>query len=291
MRRLTDESTNDIVPLRRRLRTSGFRCPGAAGACRPPLAIVPLGWRPRADPGLFWRSLRARARGGRARCLRGRREPHRGTAQGGDGEADRARLPSARDEEHDAGRRQGPVADAAAVRERRLSRPTAASRPPAVTLVNKDDWRGAIAAAALMAPPVRAPVLLDRRRTACPRRPRRARLARAAGIASAKGAQAFGSVTSPRPGGLRTRRSPAGTRSTLGGRHRLSSYRRRGPAAPRVVIASANDPRLRCRPQRGRRSPVTPCCSRTRTSCRRRRVRAIKRHEQPGDLRARPAGR
>lgn len=38
---------------------------------------------------------------------------------------------------------------------------TAAQRPAAVTLVDEDDWAGAIAAAVLMAAPVRAPVLIS----------------------------------------------------------------------------------------------------------------------------------
>src|SRR5687767_13924461 len=33
-------------------------------------------------------------------------------------------------------------------------------QPQAVTLVHEEDWRGGIAAAALMAPPLRAPILL-----------------------------------------------------------------------------------------------------------------------------------
>ena len=40
-------------------------------------------------------------------------------------------------------------------------RPTTAQRPAAVTLVDEDDWPGAIAASVLMAAPVRAPILIS----------------------------------------------------------------------------------------------------------------------------------
>src|SRR5213592_4322059 len=51
------------------------------------------------------------------------------------------------------------VADAAAVARAVYPAATADTRPRAVTLVDQRDWRIALAASALMAPPVRAPVL------------------------------------------------------------------------------------------------------------------------------------
>jgi hypothetical protein len=53
-----------------------------------------------------------------------------------------------------------PVADAAAVAQAVFPSTDAASRPKAVTLVDRGDWRAGIAAAALFARPVGAPILL-----------------------------------------------------------------------------------------------------------------------------------
>lgn len=54
-----------------------------------------------------------------------------------------------------------PTADAAAVARAVYSATSDTTRPPAVTLVDDDDWQGGIAASVLMSPPVRAPVLLS----------------------------------------------------------------------------------------------------------------------------------
>jgi hypothetical protein len=54
-----------------------------------------------------------------------------------------------------------PTADAAAVARAVYSATSDTTRPPAVTLVDRNDWQGGIAASVLMSPPVRAPVLLS----------------------------------------------------------------------------------------------------------------------------------
>src|SRR5688500_7793200 len=54
-----------------------------------------------------------------------------------------------------------PVADAAAVAQAVYPATDTASRPKAVTLVDKDDWQAGIAASSLIAEPVGAPVLLS----------------------------------------------------------------------------------------------------------------------------------
>src|SRR3954468_746149 len=54
-----------------------------------------------------------------------------------------------------------PIADAAAVAQAVFPGGSVETRPPAVAVVNKDDWRGGVAAAVLMAQPTRAPVLLS----------------------------------------------------------------------------------------------------------------------------------
>jgi hypothetical protein len=53
-----------------------------------------------------------------------------------------------------------PVANAAGVAQAVFPSRSEDTRPPAVALVDQDDWRAGISAAQLMAPPVRAPVLL-----------------------------------------------------------------------------------------------------------------------------------
>ncbi|HET8564889.1 MAG TPA: cell wall-binding repeat-containing protein [Solirubrobacterales bacterium] len=55
-----------------------------------------------------------------------------------------------------------PAANAAAVALAVFPSTTPAQRPTAVTLVNEEDWAGAIAASVLMAAPVRAPILFSR---------------------------------------------------------------------------------------------------------------------------------
>ncbi|MDQ4041075.1 MAG: cell wall-binding repeat-containing protein, partial [Actinomycetota bacterium] len=53
------------------------------------------------------------------------------------------------------------TADAAAIARAVYSGTSDTTRPRAVTLVDRDDWQGGIAASVLMSPPVRAPVLLS----------------------------------------------------------------------------------------------------------------------------------
>ncbi len=53
-----------------------------------------------------------------------------------------------------------PVADAAGVAQAVFPSRSEDTRPPAVVLVDQDDWRAGIAASQLMAPPLRAPILL-----------------------------------------------------------------------------------------------------------------------------------
>ena len=53
-----------------------------------------------------------------------------------------------------------PAADAAGVASAVFPSSSLETRPPAVVLVDKDDWQGSVAAAALVANPLRAPILL-----------------------------------------------------------------------------------------------------------------------------------
>ncbi len=53
-----------------------------------------------------------------------------------------------------------PTADAAGVASALFPASSLETRPPAVVLVDKNDWQGAVAAAPLVAAPLRAPILL-----------------------------------------------------------------------------------------------------------------------------------
>ena len=137
----------------------------------------------------------------------------------------------------------GPAANAAAVALAVFPSTTPAQRPRAVTLVGEDDWAGAVAAAVLMAAPVRAPLLYS----AEGELPEPTAEALAAlqphGGNDTDGAAAFalGSVA-----------APAGTRAVrIGGRTpaaraaRLAALRDRlFGSAPRHVLVAPEDPGL-----------------------------------------------
>ena len=54
-----------------------------------------------------------------------------------------------------------PAADAAGAARAVYSGTSATTRPLAITLVDRGDWQGAIAASVLMSPPIGAPILLS----------------------------------------------------------------------------------------------------------------------------------
>ena len=83
-----------------------------------------------------------------------------------------ARLPGRRHQEHHPRGRRRPGRDAAGRAPRRLSGADPRHAPGAVALVDQDDWQAALAASVLMAPPLRAPMLLTDGED-LPARPRR----------------------------------------------------------------------------------------------------------------------
>ena len=111
------------------------------------------------------RPERAGARAGRAPDAGDEAKPRRRPPT-----AEELGYPGLRDRQHDPGRRRRPGRKRRRRRPRRLPLDHAAQRPAAVALVAEDDWPAAIAAAVLMAPPVRAPLLFSGS-DACPRRP------------------------------------------------------------------------------------------------------------------------
>jgi hypothetical protein len=136
-----------------------------------------------------------------------------------------------------------PVQDAAAVAT--AVYPAVDGRQPqAVTLVHQEDWAGGIAAAALMAPPLRAPILLtdgddvpDATQTALD-------LMRPTGAALARRAQAFKVGDAAAPGKLRTIPIQAKDKFRLAAA--LDEFRTRTTGEPSqdVIVAPADDPRF-----------------------------------------------
>lgn len=116
------------------------------------------------------------------------------------------------------------------------------TRPSAVALVDQRDWRTALAASALMGPPLRAPMLLtgpdelptvtaDALKALAP-----------SGAEDARGAQIIRVGTTPRPEGLRpTDITASGAAATAAA---IDSFltSTRGTPSRRVLIVSADDP-------------------------------------------------
>jgi hypothetical protein len=121
---------------------------------------------------------------------------------------------------------------------------TPAQRPAAVTLVGEDDWTGALAAAVLMAEPVRAPVLISGDDVPEPTEEALAALdPQGSGASNGAGAFLIGDVASPDLAGKATRvraGAPAATAAAIAKlRDRLA-----GSAPDHVVVASADHPDL-----------------------------------------------
>lgn len=116
--------------------------------------------------------------------------------------------------------------------------------PQAVTLVDKEDWAGGIAASALMAPPLRAPILLTDGDSIPDATSNALELLRPAGAPLAKRAQAFKIGDAGAPDKLRTYPIQAKDKFELAAA--IDAFRTRtiGRPSPNVVIAPADDPRF-----------------------------------------------
>jgi putative cell wall binding repeat protein len=133
------------------------------------------------------------------------------------------------------------IADAAAVATAVYPGHSATTRPGLVSLVDMDDWRSGIAAAALMAPPLRAPVLFGSphdvpdvtREVLGTLKPR--------GSPKAKGIQVLRVGDVAAPGGLRTASLGGPNPYSLAEAIDLFLTEAAGQPSPRVVIASADD--------------------------------------------------
>jgi hypothetical protein len=136
-----------------------------------------------------------------------------------------------------------PVQDAAAVAT--AVYPAVDGRQPqAVTLVDQDDWAGGIAAAALMAPPLRAPILLTDGDDVPGATSNALELLRPTGAALARRAQAFKIGDAAAPGKLRT--FPIQAKDDFRLAAAIDEFRTRttGEPSQNVVVAPADDPRF-----------------------------------------------
>ncbi|MDX6639076.1 MAG: hypothetical protein QOF12_87 [Solirubrobacteraceae bacterium] len=135
-----------------------------------------------------------------------------------------------------------PAADAAGVAQAVYPSVTAADRPHAVALVDGRDWRTALAASVLMAPPIRAPVLLGDG-TDLPAATASALQALApSGSDPAGGAQVVRIGNVARPSGLKTTDLVGADPFALARAIDAFQAAARGSTAASVVVASADDP-------------------------------------------------
>src|SRR3954463_3334392 len=136
-----------------------------------------------------------------------------------------------------------PAADAAGVASAVFPSSSDETRPPAIVLVDKDDWQGAVAAGALVAAPLRAPILLsDGGGLPAVTGERLARL-KPKGAQLASGAQAIlvGDKPGP-PKGLKAARIRGGDPYTVAVAIDKFTSVARGKPAGDVVVASGEKP-------------------------------------------------
>jgi len=137
---------------------------------------------------------------------------------------------------------ESPVEDAAAVANAVYPGFDVRQRPQAVTLVDKDDWRAGIAASALMAPPVRAPILLTDGADLPDPTARTLDRLRPSGTPLAGRAQAF-EIGAARAGALRRISVPSKDPFELASAVEALAFRLTGQRPNDVVVTSASDPR------------------------------------------------
>ncbi|HEY3186539.1 MAG TPA: hypothetical protein VGJ70_03645, partial [Solirubrobacteraceae bacterium] len=134
------------------------------------------------------------------------------------------------------------VADAAAVARAVYPAATADTRPRAVTLVDQRDWRIALAASALMAPPVRAPVLFADGAELPPATEAALQGLGPRGSSALDGAQLIRVGAVARPAGFKTADLKSGDPFTVADEiDRLVAAARGGPSDT-VLVAGADAP-------------------------------------------------
>ncbi len=174
-----------------------------------------------------------------------------------------------------------PVADAAAVASAVYPARSAATRPAVVSLVNSDDWRAGIAAAALMSPPLRAPVLFASKDAVPDATAAALDSLSPRGSPQAGGAQALRVGEVAAPDGLHARPISGRDPFTLADSVDLFLTKAAGQPAPHVVIASADDKQFAMPAAAWAAKSGDPVLFAHRDSLPAPTLRAIKRHEQP----------
>lgn len=135
-----------------------------------------------------------------------------------------------------------PAADAAGVALAVYPSAAPGTHPYAVTIAPTDDWEAAIASAALMAPPIRAPLLLAGRASLPPSTAAALRALAPSGSGAAGGAQVIRIGDVPTPSGVRSASiKGADAYSLAAGIDRFVSAAQ-GKTSTDVVIASVDDP-------------------------------------------------
>jgi hypothetical protein len=137
-----------------------------------------------------------------------------------------------------------PVADAAAVATAVFPASTRRQRPPAVALVSKNDAQAGIAAAVMMAPPLRAPVLLTDGDDIPEATSDALGALRPPGSLLVGRAQAFRVGDAGAPEGLRSERISGKTPFELAAAVDAFVSRAAGRPSTNVVVATAEDPRF-----------------------------------------------
>jgi hypothetical protein len=135
-----------------------------------------------------------------------------------------------------------PISDAAGVALAVFPSQVAGTHPAAVTIAPTDDWEAAIAASVLMAPPIRAPILLSGTGTLPPATTNALNLLAPTGSGSIKGAQVIRIGDVPAAKGLRSAAIAAtGPYALTAAIDKFATAASGNPVSD-VVIASADDP-------------------------------------------------
>jgi hypothetical protein len=135
-----------------------------------------------------------------------------------------------------------PVADAAGVAQAVFPATDAASRPKAVTLVDRGDWRAGIAAAALFARPVGAPILLTDGTSLPAASSSALKVLAPTGSEAVGGAQIIRIGDVAQAGGLKTTDVKGANPFALGRAIDAFLAAASGKSSDRVIVASADKP-------------------------------------------------
>src|SRR5690242_13010732 len=135
-----------------------------------------------------------------------------------------------------------PTADAAGVALAVYPSSAPGTHPPAVTLAPTDNWQGALAAASLMAGPIRAPILLSGRSSLPSATKDALGLLAPTGAGPAGGVQVIRVGDVPTPSGLRTAAIKGNDPYTLAAEIDRFGSAASGKTSVDVIIAAADNP-------------------------------------------------